>query len=389
MIDVPAFSLCVGGRLHARLSKSGLARGGRGRPLLVGVLLAVGWLPLVILTAVDGVLVGGVDHPLVSDLGAWARFFVVIPIMVFSEPVADRILGTVVELFRRTGLVRPADLPAFDAAVARAQRYATSDTVELLLLLTALALPHLVVASLPHISTDTAWFGSVAGGNQKINAAGYWYAWVSLPLVQFLLLRWLWRILAWWGLVWRVSKLDLAWVAAHPDGAGGLGFLAWSPLAFRTVFFGFSALAATTISNRIQYGGWGLADARGPVIAFIVLECLLLLAPQFFFAGGLVKARYAALAGYGMTGFTMTREFDRQWTAPPPPHGADLLESPQSSALIDYAGTYGLVNAMRPVPISLREVGAILLPLAAPFVPLLLYQYSIKQILQGVIQLVR
>lgn len=32
MIDVPAFSLCVGGRLHARLSKSGLARGGRGGP---------------------------------------------------------------------------------------------------------------------------------------------------------------------------------------------------------------------------------------------------------------------------------------------------------------------------------------------------------------------
>jgi hypothetical protein len=58
---------------------------------------------------------------------------------------------------------------------------------------------------------------------------------------------------------------------------------AWSPRAFRTVFLGFSALAATTVSNQIQYGGGSLVDARGPIIAFIVCECLLLLAPQFFF----------------------------------------------------------------------------------------------------------
>ena len=57
--------------------------------------------------------------------------------------------------------------------------------------------------------------------------------------------------------------------------------------------------------------------------------------------------------------------------------------------MIDYAGMYGQVRAMRPLAISLREVVAILLPLLAPFAPLLLYQYSLKEILQGVVQLVR
>jgi hypothetical protein len=389
MTAVPAFSLCEGGGLHSALLRSGLAGGARGRLHLLGVLLVVGWLPLIVISAAAGTALGGVEHPLIKDLGAWARCFVVVPIMVFAEPMADRVLGIVIDLFRRTGLVREADKPAFEAAVDRAARIATHDGAELVLLLIAAALPHLLVASLPHLTTGTAWFGTLVGGDLQITTAGRWYAWVSLPLVQFLLLRWLWRLLAWWGLLWRISKLDLAWVPAHPDGAGGLGFLAWSPRAFRSVFFGISALAASTISNHLQYGGEVLANFRGPAIAFMVCEVLLLLAPQFFFAGGLIKARFAALAEYGLAGSSMVREFDHHWMAPAAPRGAELLDSPQSSSMIDFAGTYGTVRAMRPVAISLREVIGILLPVAAPFAPLLLYQYSIKDILQQVLRLVR
>jgi hypothetical protein len=353
------------------------------------MLLVVGWLPLIFISAAAGTAVGGVDHPLIKDLGAWARCLVVVPIMVFAEPMADRILGIVIDLFRQTGLVREADRPAFEAAVGRATQMATHDGVELVLLLIAAALPHLLVASLPRLSTGTAWFGTVVGGELQITSAGRWYAWVSLPLVQFLLFRWLWRIFAWWKFLWRISKLDLAWAAAHPDGAGGLGFLAWSPRAFRSVCFGFSALAASTVSNQLQYGGESLVNFRSPVIAFILCEVLLLLAPQFFFAGGLIKARFAALAKYGLAGSGMVREFDRHWMAPAASRGAELLDSPQSSTMIDFASTYGTVRAMRPVAITVREVAAILLPVAAPFAPLLLYQYSIKDILQQVVRLVR
>ena len=123
-------------------------------------------------------------------------------------------------------------------------------------------------------------------------------------------------------------------------------------------------------------------DARGPIIAFMVCEVLLLLAPQFFFAGSLVKARFSALAGYSLAAFEMTREFNAQWIGPEARRDAKLLDSPQSSAMIDFASTYGIVKAMRPVAISLREVFAILLPVAAPFAPLLLYQYSITEILR-------
>jgi hypothetical protein len=44
---------------------------------------------------------------------------------------------------------------------------------------------------------------------------------------------------------------------------------------------------------------------------------------------------------------------------------------------------------MRPVSLSLQEFLRIAVPLAAPFAPLLLYEFSAKEILQVVIGMVR
>ena len=234
--------------------------------MLLFLLFVIGWLPMIYLSLTAGTAFGGVEDPLFSDIGTWARCLVAVPIMIFAEPMADRVLGIVIDLFRRTGLIRESDEPGFEAAVEQATRRATSDGVELALLVCAASLPHLMVASLPHLPSGTAWFGTVTDGELHVTSAGRYYAWVTLPLVQFLVMRWLWRIVAWWLLLWRISKFDLAWVPVHPDGAGGLGFLAWSPRAFRSVFFGISALAASTISNRLQFGGetWRMPGCRSP-----------------------------------------------------------------------------------------------------------------------------
>jgi len=41
------------------------------------------------------------------------------------------------------------------------------------------------------------------------------------------------------------------------------------------------------------------------------------------------------------------------------------------------------------VPFSLREVLALIIPLVLPFVPLLLFEYSAKELLTQMLQLVR
>ena len=48
---------------------------------------------------------------------------------------------------------------------------------------------------------------------------------MSIPIFQFLTLRWLYRLLLWFLFLWRVSRLDLRLAPSHPDRAGGLGFL--------------------------------------------------------------------------------------------------------------------------------------------------------------------
>jgi hypothetical protein len=143
------------------------------------------------------------------------------------------------------------------------------------------------------------------------------------------------------------------------------------------------------MSNQIRFAGHTLADARGPVVAFVLLEMVLLLLPQLFFLRVLGRARRNALVRYSAAGAIMTRGFDGKWTERPAEQGAELLDSSHSSAMIDFAGTYGLVEAMHPAAISLREVIQIALPLAAPFAPLLLYEFSVKEILQKVVEMVR
>jgi len=176
---------------------------------------------------------------------------------------------------------------------------------------------------------------------------------------------------------------------AHPDRAGGLGFLALAPNAFVPAFLGMSALGAVAVSNQIRIAGRTLVEVRGEVIAFVLLEAVLLLVPQLFFMALLSRARRGAMMRYGLTGTRMADAFDRQWTDPPSPTAGELLESQHSSAMIDFGGTYGQVAAMRPAGISIREVIRLVLPLALPFAPLLLFQYSLKQILQKVLEMVR
>jgi len=124
MISTPPFSLCEGGRFHALLSKAGLTGGARGRLTGVALLLAIGWLPVILLTATAGTLASGVDHPLVADLGAWARALIVVPILVFalvavSFPIIALLLAKIV----RAGAADPVKAEPYECGV-KAPTYA-------------------------------------------------------------------------------------------------------------------------------------------------------------------------------------------------------------------------------------------------------------------------
>ena len=62
-----------------------------------------------------------------------------------------------------------------------------------------------------------------------LTLAGYWYAFVSIPFFQFILLRWYMRLGVWFRLLWQVSRLNLHLSAAYQIELAGSDSSASAP----------------------------------------------------------------------------------------------------------------------------------------------------------------
>jgi hypothetical protein len=80
---------------------------------------------------------------------------------------------------------------------------------------------------------QATWYATPSGAGTTLTAAGMWLGYVSLPIFQFLLCRWYFRIFIWARFLWHVSRIPLSLVPTHPDRLGGLGFLASTVYAFQ------------------------------------------------------------------------------------------------------------------------------------------------------------
>jgi len=56
------------------------------------------------------------------------------------------------------------------------------------------------------------WYATPSAAGAKLALAGIWYGYVSLPIFQFLLVRWYFRLFIWTRLLWQVSRTELSLV---------------------------------------------------------------------------------------------------------------------------------------------------------------------------------
>jgi len=75
-------------------------------------------------------------------------------------------------------------------------------------------------------------YGLPSRSGSDLSLAGWWYGYVSLPIFQFLLVRWYFRLFIWTRFLWQVSRIDLQLIPTHPDRVGGVGFLSGAIYAF-------------------------------------------------------------------------------------------------------------------------------------------------------------
>jgi hypothetical protein len=298
--DSEDFSLVLGGPLYQLLLRTRLAR-----PRLelvrrrVLVITLVAWLPLLALSAFEGRAFGGVDIPFLRDLDAQVRLLVALPLLILAERIVHERLLLAVQLFVEKGIVRPQDRPRFAAIVTSTMRWRNSLVVELGLLAFLLIAGHRVWAEAFAIHGET-WFVRATDSGPGMSYAGLWYGWISLPIVQFILLRWWYRLILWSRFLFRVSRLDLDLSAANPDRAGGLGFLGTSTAAFGPLLLAQSALVSAMVGSRILQEGAQLQDFKlelGGALAFFLFQAL---GPLMVFAPNLVEAKRRGLREYGL-----------------------------------------------------------------------------------------
>ena len=389
--EEPDFSLVLGGPSYQflrRVHLSGPALEQVPRRILFTAMIT--WVPLALLTLIEG-NPSGVKLTFLHDIEAHVRFLVAVPVLIEAELIVHRRLRITVKRFVERGIVRAGDIPKFHEAIEAASRLRNSLSLELALLLFIYTAGQWFWRSQTSLET-ASWYRASEGAHLGLTLPGYWYAFVSLPIFQFILLRWYMRIFIWFQFLWRISKLDLHLLPAHPDRAGGLGFLGGGSYAYAPILFAQGTVLAGLIANRIFYQGHHLSSFRLNIAAFIVVFVVFILAPLAVFTPQLSAAKRWGLGEYGTLAASYVNEFEEKWlpacNQKSDAHGSELLGSGDIQSLADLGNSFGFVREMRFVPFSLDDVFRLAATTAAPLLPLLLTIMPLEELLSRAIKIV-
>lgn len=382
------FSLVSGGplfRLFCRLRISGEALENPQRRVLLAVLLT--WTPLLMLSLLDGrVWTGDVGLPFLKDVETQLRFLLAAPLLILAEVVAHQNLPGTIRLFLDNGLIREADRPRFDAAITSALRLRNAIVPELLLLLFVYGVGMPFVWRNQIALDMNSWFATAAGGDLSPTRAGWWLVLVSMPLFQFLVLRWYFRFFIWGRFLAQVARIGLNLEPTHPDATAGLLFLARTGRAFRLVLLALGTVLSGMIANRIFHDGAKLLQFKVEILGTAILLTMLVLGPLVVFYSQLRAARRKGMIAYGLLGQAYAREFDRKWISGSLPATEPLLGSADFQSLADLHNGFEVVRGIRLVPFTTKHITSLMAYVLLPVAPLLLTMISVEELLDRMLK---
>jgi hypothetical protein len=388
LADQTDFSLVLGGPLYRFYLRTKLVRPALDllpRRMIVVSLLC--WGPPFLLALLGGRAFGNVNIPFLADVGVHTRFLVAVPLLIASELIVHQRLKNVVQQFYDRGIIRVEDYPRLEAALSSTKKLRDSTVAELGILLIALAVGYwtwqqAVVMGAP------SWYAVSDGGSSHLTAAGVWYAFVSLPILRFLLLRWYYRIFIWYRFLWKVRSIPLHLNLFHPDRAGGLGFLRGSMTAFTPVLVAQTALLAGIIGDEMWYLGKTLVSFKMEIVSVVAFLILIVVVPLCFFAMHLAQGSRTARRELGVLASHYVRGFHRKWIDEHSSDDRALLGTPDIQSLAGLIDAYKTVGGMRLLPVGKEVIVRLTLVVALPFFPLLLTMIPLDKIVDRLIKLV-
>lgn len=381
------FSLVMGGPLFQLWRRSHLADDAGNMPhrrAVVALLLA--WLPLLVLSLVEGRAWSGVDLPFLRDLELQARLLAALPLLILAELVVHRRMRLVVRQFVEDGLIPDASRTQFGHAIASALRLRNSVGAELLIVLLVYGIGVFIVWRTRLTLDVSSWYGVVVDGQLKLTLAGWWLACVSLPLFQFLLVRWYFRLFIWARFLWHVSRIRLSLIPTHPDRCGGLGFLSLVRVAFAPFLFAQGILLAGMIGDRIFFGGAKLLQFEVEIAGVVAVMVCVILGPLCAFSPQLEAAENRGRREYGTLAQRFARDFDQKWLRGGARPDEVLLGSPDIRSLADMGNSFAIVEDMRWAPFTFKTVLHLAATVLLPVLPLTLTMFSAQELLDRLVK---
>ena len=380
------FSLVLGGPLYQFLVRVGLVRPPFDRVAArIIVITLFAWVPLLLLTALGGRLTSGVKVPFLYDVEAHCRLLLTLPLLIGAEVTIHRRMRMMILQFVERQIITPSALPKFEGVIGSALRLRNSPVIELGLLALVFVAASFWLKGVLAIQSDT-WYAAVTAGEKVLAPAGYWYQFVSLPIFQFIILRWYFRLFIWGRLLWQISRLELRLVPSHPDGCCGLGFLGGNAFAMGPFLMAHSVLLSGFIANRILYEGTRLPDYRFEIVAVALLLYIVGLGPICVFAPRLLRQRIHGLYTYGPLASEYVIGFEKKWMEGQRPNDEPLVGSGDIQSLADLANSFAVVQNIRPFPFGKEAIIAVAVFVALPLLPLSLTMFSLQELLARLVQ---
>ena len=353
----------------------------------IAAAIALAWLPLAALTLVAGTAFGGARVPFLLDPEVHVRLLVALPLLLGAEPLVHQRLAVVLRQFIERGIVPPAERRRVAVIVDDTVGLRNSILVEVLLVAAAFGLgPWLWQQTIAPRGMGSWAMAARPIGDEALSAAGAWYAFVSLGLFRFVLLRWYFRLALWYLFAWRLARLPLRVNPLHPDGAGGLGFLGGTLSAMLPILLAQSVVVAGVIGTQILYQGAKLQSFYLEIGTIVALLLAMGLAPLLFFVPALMRAGLQGRLEYGELAMRYVDEFRDKWLRGGAAEGERVLGSADIQSLADLANSHAVVQRMGVLPVGVQAITRFAIAVAVPFTPLLLSLIPLNELVGRVVK---
>jgi ABC-type multidrug transport system fused ATPase/permease subunit len=383
-LNAQNFSLVLGGPFfqllrRARLSDDALML---LRQRIVFMTLFV-WLPLLLLSAIEGSAWGGsVAIPFLLDIEVHVRFLLAMPLLIIAELVVHKRMGRMVDMFLQRNLIPENAMQKFDAAITSAFRLRNSMLAEAILIAIVYGVGIQIIWRQYAGLDALTWYAAPLAEGSKLSLAGMWYSYVSLPIFQFLLIRWCFRLFIWARFLWQVSRIKLNLIATHPDRVGGLSFLSNSVYALAVLATAHGAMIAGQLANRIFFLDASLPQFKAEIAIVVAFWLCMVFGPLLAFSAQLSQLKRDGLREYGTLAERYVRAFDSKWLRGGAPVDEPFVGSADIQSLADLGNSYEVVRTIRIIPVTRDAIIYLSSAVLLPILPLLLTMMPLEELLK-------